>query len=86
MFHFFERDGAGNEYSESLDLQQAAHAHTMLALDLNDTPIDPGHGAPVRLRIPMQIGYKSAKWVRQIDVVSVLPGKGGYWEDRRPVR
>jgi DMSO/TMAO reductase YedYZ molybdopterin-dependent catalytic subunit len=82
VFHCFDRDDAGNEYSESLDLQQAAHPQTMLALDLNDAPIDPDHGAPVRLRIPTQLGYKSAKWVRQIDVVSVLPGKGGYWEDR----
>jgi DMSO/TMAO reductase YedYZ molybdopterin-dependent catalytic subunit len=82
VFHSFDRDDAGTEYYESLDLHQAAHPQTMLALDLNDAPIDPDHGAPVRLRIPTQLGYKSAKWVRQIDVVATLPGKGGYWEDQ----
>lgn len=82
VFHCFDTDQSGVEYYESLNLREAAHPQTMLALDLNDAPIDPDHGAPVRLRIPTQLGYKSAKWVRQIQLAATLPGAGGYWEDQ----
>jgi DMSO/TMAO reductase YedYZ molybdopterin-dependent catalytic subunit len=85
IFSCFDKDEAGTEYYESLDLHQAAHPQTLLALDLNDKPLDPDHGAPVRLRIPTQLGYKSAKWVRKIELASAFPtaaSKGGYWEDQ----
>jgi DMSO/TMAO reductase YedYZ molybdopterin-dependent catalytic subunit len=53
---------------------------------LNDAALDPDHGAPVRLRIPTQLGYKSAKWVERIELVSsfatIYSGGGGYWEDQ----
>jgi DMSO/TMAO reductase YedYZ molybdopterin-dependent catalytic subunit len=86
VFSCFDKDEDGTEYYESLDLHEAAHPQTMLALDLNDKPIDPDHGAPVRLRIPTQLGYKSAKWVRKIELADAFPktllSKGGYWEDQ----
>jgi DMSO/TMAO reductase YedYZ molybdopterin-dependent catalytic subunit len=85
IFRCFDKDESGTEYYESLDLHQAAHPQTMLALELNDKPIDPDHGAPVRLRIPTQLGYKSAKWVRKIELAAAFPSggsKGGYWEDQ----
>jgi len=82
VFRCFDKDQAGTEYYESLDLTQAVHPQTMLALELNDKPIDPDHGAPVRLRIPTQLGYKSAKWVRGIELAAARPGTGGYWEDQ----
>jgi DMSO/TMAO reductase YedYZ molybdopterin-dependent catalytic subunit len=84
IFHCFDKDESGTEYYESLDLHQAAHPQTLLALDLNGKPIDPDHGAPVRLRIPTQLGYKSAKWVRQIELAAAFPANsnGGYWEDQ----
>jgi DMSO/TMAO reductase YedYZ molybdopterin-dependent catalytic subunit len=82
VFRCFDKDQSGSEYYESLDLTQAAHPQTMLALELNDAPIDPDHGAPVRLRIPTQLGYKSAKWVRGIELAAARPGTGGYWEDQ----
>jgi DMSO/TMAO reductase YedYZ molybdopterin-dependent catalytic subunit len=86
VFHCFDKDDDGTEYYESLNLHQAAHPQTLLALDLNDAPLDPDHGAPVRLRIPTQLGYKSAKWVRRIELASAFPNtllaKGGYWEDQ----
>ncbi|MBV8490751.1 MAG: molybdopterin-dependent oxidoreductase, partial [Candidatus Eremiobacteraeota bacterium] len=44
------------------------------------------HGAPVRLRVPTQLGYKSAKWISRIEVAgsfaTIGAGNGGYWEDR----
>ena len=86
VFHCFDRDDSNNPYYESLNLHQAAHPQTVLALDLNDKPLDPDHGAPVRLKIPTQLGYKSAKWVERIELVAnfknVLGGNGGYWEDQ----
>jgi DMSO/TMAO reductase YedYZ molybdopterin-dependent catalytic subunit len=86
VFSCFDKDETGTEYYESLDLHQAAHPQTLLALDLNDKPLDPDHGAPVRLRIPTQLGYKSAKWVRKIELADAFPktllAKGGYWEDQ----
>jgi DMSO/TMAO reductase YedYZ molybdopterin-dependent catalytic subunit len=86
IFHCFDKDDDGTEYYESLNLHQAAHPQTLLALDLNNKPLDPDHGAPVRLRIPTQLGYKSAKWVRHIEVAAAFPNtllsKGGYWEDQ----
>jgi DMSO/TMAO reductase YedYZ molybdopterin-dependent catalytic subunit len=86
IFSCFDRDDSGTSYYESLDLAQAAHPQALLALDLNDAPLDPDHGAPVRLRVPTQLGYKSAKWVRRIELAATLlgigSGKGGYWEDQ----
>ena len=86
VFHCFDRDQNGQPYYESLDLHQAAHPQTLLALDLNDAPLDPDHGAPVRMKIPTQLGYKSAKWVSRIELVadlkSTFGGSGGYWEEQ----
>jgi DMSO/TMAO reductase YedYZ molybdopterin-dependent catalytic subunit len=82
IFRCYDADQSGTQYYESLDLVQAAHPQTLLALDLNDKPLDPDHGAPVRLRIPTQLGYKSAKWVGRIEIAATLPGAGGYWEDQ----
>ncbi|GAC1579520.1 MAG: molybdopterin-binding protein [Candidatus Elarobacter sp.] len=86
VFHCFDVDQSGTQYYESLDLREAAHPQTLLALDLNDKPLDPDHGAPVRLRIATQLGYKSAKWISRIELVEnfkpIGGGGGGYWEDQ----
>lgn len=86
VFHCMDVDPDGTPYYESLDLAQAAHPQALLALRLNGKPLDPDHGAPVRLRVPTQLGYKSAKWVHHIQVVSsfaaIGDGNGGYWEDQ----
>ena len=86
VFSCMDDDGSGNRYYESLDLHQARHPQTLLALRLNDAPLDSDHGAPVRLRVPTQLGYKSAKWIARIELVgsfaNIAAGRGGYWEDR----
>ncbi len=86
VFHCFDSDQNGTPYYESLSLTQAAHPQTLLALMQNGRPITADHGAPVRLTVPTQLGYKSAKWVRRIEFVASLAkfgsGKGGYWEDQ----
>ena len=72
-------------YYESIDLIDAFHPQTMLAYALNDKPLEVGHGAPIRLRVERQLGYKQAKYVMRIEAVDSLArlgkGKGGYWED-----
>jgi DMSO/TMAO reductase YedYZ molybdopterin-dependent catalytic subunit len=86
VFRCMDNDGSGNLYYESLDLHQARHPQALLALRLNDAALDPDHGAPVRLRVPTQLGYKSAKWIARIEVVgsfaTIAGGHGGYWEDQ----
>jgi DMSO/TMAO reductase YedYZ molybdopterin-dependent catalytic subunit len=86
VFRCMDNDGSGNLYYESLDLHQARHPQALLALSLNDSALDPDHGAPVRLRVPTQLGYKSAKWIARIEVVgsfaTIAGGHGGYWEDQ----
>jgi DMSO/TMAO reductase YedYZ molybdopterin-dependent catalytic subunit len=79
------RDGSGRYY-ESIDLIDAFHPQTILAYDLNDKPLEVANGAPLRLRVERQLGYKQAKYVQRIEFVERLnaigKGKGGYWEDR----
>lgn len=86
VFHCMDRDDQGAPYYESLDLQEAMHPQTLLSLRFDGAPLQPDHGAPVRLRVPTQLGYKSAKWVQRIEVVgtfaTIYGGYGGYWEDR----
>jgi DMSO/TMAO reductase YedYZ molybdopterin-dependent catalytic subunit len=75
-----------NLYYESIDLVDAFHPQTMLAYALNDRPLEVGHGAPVRLRVERQLGYKHAKYVMRLEAVdslrSIGMGRGGFWEDR----
>lgn len=75
----------GAPYYESIDLVDAFHPQTILAWAMNDRRLSVGHGAPIRLRVERQLGYKQAKFVMRIDAVASLAGiglgKGGYWED-----
>jgi DMSO/TMAO reductase YedYZ molybdopterin-dependent catalytic subunit len=75
----------GAPYYESIDLIDAFHPQTILAWAMNDGLLSIGNGAPVRLRVERQLGYKHAKYVSRIDAVASLDavgrGKGGYWED-----
>jgi DMSO/TMAO reductase YedYZ molybdopterin-dependent catalytic subunit len=77
--------GAGSYY-ESIDLIDAFHPQTILAHDLNGKPLPVANGAPLRLRVERQLGYKHAKYLMSIQVVQYLGviggGKGGFWEDR----
>jgi DMSO/TMAO reductase YedYZ molybdopterin-dependent catalytic subunit len=73
-------------YYESIDLIDAVHPQTILAYDMNGKPLTVPHGAPLRLRLERQLGYKMAKYIMRIELVQSLAelhgGRGGYWEDR----
>jgi DMSO/TMAO reductase YedYZ molybdopterin-dependent catalytic subunit len=77
-------DGTGFYY-ESVDMDDAFHAQTILAYELNDAQLPIKNGAPVRLRVERQLGYKHAKYVMRIELVKsfahIAGGQGGYWED-----
>lgn len=74
------------QYYESIDLADAFHPQTILAYDMNGAVLPVPHGAPLRLRLERQLGYKMAKYIMRIDAVESLSGygrgKGGFWEDR----
>jgi DMSO/TMAO reductase YedYZ molybdopterin-dependent catalytic subunit len=78
--------GRAGFYYESLDLFDAFHPQTILAYGMNGDALPVAHGAPLRLRVERQIGYKNAKYVARIEAVDRLDhlgrGRGGFWEDR----
>jgi len=77
---------APGQYYESIAMVDAFHPQTLIAHAMNGRPLDVGHGAPLRLRVERQLGYKQAKYIERIQVTDRLSGlyggKGGYWEDR----
>jgi DMSO/TMAO reductase YedYZ molybdopterin-dependent catalytic subunit len=76
---------SGTPYYESIDLNDAYHEQTILAYGMNDGDLPTGHGAPLRLRVERQLGYKHAKFVMRVEAVASMDdigsGRGGYWED-----
>jgi DMSO/TMAO reductase YedYZ molybdopterin-dependent catalytic subunit len=80
-----EEDGS-SPYYESIDLEDAFHPQSILAYELNGETLPVANGAPLRLRIERQLGYKMAKYVMRIELVEdfsrIGGGKGGYWEDQ----
>ncbi|MGZ9113445.1 MAG: molybdopterin-dependent oxidoreductase [Brevundimonas sp.] len=89
VFHCFDaldQREDGERYYESIDLVDARHPQTILAYAMNGETLPVPHGAPLRLRVERQIGYKHAKYIRRIEAVEsfahIGQGKGGYWEDR----
>ncbi|GLR60346.1 molybdopterin-binding protein [Rhizobium indigoferae] len=78
-------DGSG-WYYESIDLVDAFHPQTILAHTMNGRDLEVAHGAPLRLRVERQLGYKQAKYLTGIEAVADLGqlygGNGGFWEDR----
>lgn len=73
-------------YYESIDLIDAWHPQTILAYGLNGAPLPVANGAPLRLRVERQLGYKMAKYVHTIELVrdfrDLGAGQGSYWADR----
>ena len=90
LFHCYdaiERSLSGEVfYYESIDLIDAYHPQTILAYGLNDADLPVANGAPLRLRVERQLGYKMAKYVHTIELAdSFAPfggGRGSYWADR----
>ena len=89
VFHCFDaldQTEDGDRYYESIDLIDARHPQTILAYAMNGQTLPVPHGAPLRLRVERQLGYKHAKYIRRIEAVESFDhiggGRGGYWEDQ----
>jgi DMSO/TMAO reductase YedYZ molybdopterin-dependent catalytic subunit len=85
VMHAADKDEGGTPFYGSLRIDQAMHPQTILAYMMNGKDLTIDHGAPLRLRVPTQLGYKSTKYIHRIeflaDVSHLGEGKGGYWED-----
>jgi DMSO/TMAO reductase YedYZ molybdopterin-dependent catalytic subunit len=87
VFHCADpMDADGTRYYESIGLEDAHHPQTILAYELNGEALPVKNGAPIRVRIERQLGYKMAKYIMRIELVAdfkgISGGKGGYWEDQ----
>ncbi|MCX7898530.1 MAG: molybdopterin-dependent oxidoreductase [Methylocystis sp.] len=65
-----------DRYYTSIDMPSALHPQTLLALDFSDKK----YGYPLRLRLPVKLGFKNPKFITEIFVTNDYPG--GYWEDK----
>jgi DMSO/TMAO reductase YedYZ molybdopterin-dependent catalytic subunit len=70
----------GGGYYVGLDLASALHPQTLLCYAMNDAPLTPAHGAPLRLVIPVKYGIKNIKRLGVIRFVHERPGD--YWAER----
>lgn len=70
-----EGHGLGNFYS-IIDLEQARHPQTILAYDMNGAPLPVEYGAPLRLRLENQVGFKMAKFIHRITLIDDYSGIG----------
>ena len=77
--------GAGGYFYETIDLELASHPQTLLASAMNGCPLPLEHGAPLRLRVETQLGFKMVKYLRAIEFVAdydqLGQGQGGWRED-----
>jgi DMSO/TMAO reductase YedYZ molybdopterin-dependent catalytic subunit len=83
--NLFETGKEKDKYYESIGLVDAYHPQTILAYEMNDQTLPIANGAPLRLRVERQLGYKMAKYVMHIEAVDhmagIRGGRGGFWED-----
>ena len=81
----FSTGVADGQYYDSLSIENALNPQTLLAYEMNYQPLHPLHGAPLRLRVENQLGFKMVKWIQAIEFVegvqSINQGEGGYAED-----
>lgn len=86
VFYSYGEGGEGGQFYDSLPLSNARHPQTILAYEMNYQPLPTLHGAPLRLRIENQLGFKMVKWIESIEFVASIStiylGEGGYNEDR----
>lgn len=85
MFYSFGEGDEGGAYYDSQSLRDLRHPQSLLAYQMNGEPLPELHGAPLRLRVENQLGFKHVKWITEIQFVrdfrQVRGGHGGYHED-----
>ena len=85
MFISYQLDAKGRLFHESLPIEMARLPQTILAYEMNYQPLSVPHGAPLRLRVETQVGFKMVKWLDRIEFVASYSGfgdgQGGSRED-----
>jgi len=78
VFTPYENDDPPNVWWESIDMADALHPQTLLAYGMNGSDLPIPHGAPLRLKVPRQLGYKNTKYLRRVTVTDSVAkiGKG----------
>ena len=84
---FFSFGGSifGGLYYDTQSLENVLKAECILATEMNGQPLTEQYGAPLRLRVENQLGYKMIKWIERIEFVesekTIGKGEGGTNED-----
>ena len=78
----FVEVGCLDDYYSSLDMASCLHPQTLACYEMYGQPLTNGHGAPLRLHLPVKLGYKSSKHVYSLRVSNVLRAERGFWEDQ----
>jgi DMSO/TMAO reductase YedYZ molybdopterin-dependent catalytic subunit len=85
VFRSFGEGLYGGEYYDCHSLANVLHPQSLLAYERNGAPLERLYGAPLRLRVENQLGYKMVKWIRSIEFVADIQhlgkGQGGRNED-----
>jgi len=85
VFYSFGDSHSGKQYYDTHTLENLRHPQSLLAYEMNDAPLETVYGAPLRLRVENQLGYKMVKWICAIEFVAsekeVGEGYGGIKED-----
>jgi DMSO/TMAO reductase YedYZ molybdopterin-dependent catalytic subunit len=86
VFRSFGGGAEGGRFYDTLSMADASQPLTLLAYEMNYKPLTEAHGAPLRLRVENQLGFKMVKWIETIEFVDdirlIEGGEGGYSEDR----
>lgn len=86
VFYSFGDGAGGGRYYDCHPIANMYHEQTILAYDLNGEPLNVSHGAPVRLRDEVEIGFKQVKWIEAVEFVESFDhlgaGMGGFNEDQ----
>ena len=78
----FVEVGCLDDYYSSYDIESCLHRQTLLCYEMYGQPLSAEHGAPLRVHMPVKLGYKSAKHIYSIRVSNVLGREKGFWEDQ----
>jgi len=65
-----------DNYADGIDMLDALHPQTILAYGMNGRDLPISHGAPLRVRVETQLGYKSMKFLRRIVVTETFDDNG----------
>ena len=86
VFYSFADGPVGGRYYDCHPIESMYHEQTILAYEMNGEPLNESHGAPLRLRDEVELGFKQVKWIEAIEFVESFAhlgaGQGGYNEDQ----